>query len=310
MSIWISKTSIIPEITWCPVVYQLGVLMREDGDEAKSWGHNLKILVRKALRCNHGWIVGHLFVAKLIPMSGGINLGLALVGFFVGALNALAGGGSLISFPFVLATGIGAVKATTTNALGISSANFTALIAQRKEFKKLFHEYKLLILISSIFATIGAIALLIIPERYFEKVIPFLLLAATLTILMPLRKAGRYFTENWERVAIASSGFYCGYFGPGQGIIVIAALSRRRPIKDVNVAKNIIIGLTTIFSNAIYFFSGRVAWGLCATLFVTSSLGGWVGGHMSMRISPKVLRTLVFFVGISASIWLFKKYYF
>ena len=230
-----------------------------------------------------------------------------LVGFIVGTINGMAGGASLLSFPVLLAIGLNPVSATVTNSLGVSSANIFAWISNKQTGWEVFHKYKKIIFLATCFSALGAIALLALPSEVFQHAVPFLLLFATFSLLLPRKPRVGKLHKNLERSALAASGFYCGYFGPGQGVIVIATLSQdsSRTPQEVNSAKNVIVGITSALSNFMYLFSGHVVWPIFATLFVGSSLGGLVGGYWASRIPTQIFRALVFCVGLIASCWLF-----
>lgn len=234
----------------------------------------------------------------------------ALAGVIVGTINGMAGGASLISYPVMLALGLNPIDATITNALGVSSANFFAIRAGQHTALKLVKTYKRLIIISVICSLIGATLLLIFPPKIFEHIVPFLLLAATLTLLLPTKpRVGRR-NEIAETLGIASSGLYCGYFGPGQGVMVITALARNpKDPATLNAAKNIIVGVTSAASNVLYILSGHAHWTLVLALFIGSSLGGTLGGKWATKMSPMFYRVLVMSVGFGASLWLFSKYF-
>ena len=234
------------------------------------------------------------------------------VGFVVGMINGMAGGASVISFPVILATGLSPVSAAMTNAIGITPANFFALIAIRHRIKDIAREYAHLIRISIAASILGAIALINMPPRVFEKIVPFLLLFATLSLLVKVKpKVDKNFQVK-ENIGIAASGFYCGYFGPGQGVMVIAVLARdaRRETSDLNSAKNLIVGCTSLISNVIYAFSGLVHWTFVGALLLGSTIGGTLGGRWATRMSPSFYRGLVLITGLGASAWLFVKYLF
>ena len=237
---------------------------------------------------------------------------IAVTGLLVGLINGMAGGASVISFPVLLATGISPVSAAITNAIGVTPANFFALIAIRHRIKLLFREYAGLIAISIAGAILGAVALLTLPPGIFEKLVPFLLLGATLTLLIKVKPhTGRRF-QSLENAGIAGSGFYCGYFGPGQGVMVIAVLARdaRREPAELNSAKNLIVGCTSTVSNIIYIFSGLVHWPYVIALLAGSTVGGTLGGRWASRMNPNFYRALVLVTGFGASAWLFVKYLF
>lgn len=245
-------------------------------------------------------------------MAGSIQILLAIaIGFIVGTINGMAGGASLISYPFLLALGLHPVDAAVTNSIGISSANFFAIRSGKFNGKHLFRSYRLLIGISVIGTIVGATLLLSLPGRIFEHLVPFLLFGATLTLLIPTKSVRKRRDEHFEKIGIAASGLYCGYFGPGQGVMVVALLARN-PNKDprtLNAAKNIIVGITSLASNIIYILSGRVHWELAGALFIGSSLGGTLGGKWASRMSPIFYKSLIMTVGLCASVWLFAKYF-
>lgn len=233
------------------------------------------------------------------------------VGILVGAINGMAGGASVISYPVLLATGMSPVNAAISNALGVTPANFFALIAVRHQMRAYFQEYKKLIIISIIGSSVGAVALLTVPPGVFEKMVPFLLLFASLSFLIKAKPVRSARQALLEKIGIAASGLYCGYFGPGQGVLVIAVLARdiRRDPKTLNTAKNLIVGLTSLISNIIYIFSGRADWPVVIALVIGASIGGTVGGRWAARMPTALYRGLILAVGFGASAWLFKKYY-
>jgi len=235
---------------------------------------------------------------------------IAAVGLLVGVINGMAGGASVISFPIILATGLSPVSAAMTNAIGITPANFFALISIRHRIKEIAREYAKLIWISIAASVVGAVALINVPVEVFEKIVPFLLLFATLSLLIKVKPRVDPHFQVKENIGIAASGFYCGYFGPGQGVMVIAVLARdaRRKTSDLNSAKNLIVGCTSTVSNIIYIFSGLVHWPFVIALLIGSTVGGTLGGRWATRMSPNFYRGLVLVTGLGASAWLFVKY--
>jgi uncharacterized membrane protein YfcA len=237
---------------------------------------------------------------------------IAIAGLFVGLINGMAGGGSVISFPVLLATGLSPVSAAITNALGVTPANFFALISIRHRVKELAREYAHLIWISIATSILGAWALINVPPEVFEKIVPFLLLFATASLLIKVKPHRGKHHKSLEYLGIGGSGFYCGYFGPGQGVMVIAVLARdsRRDPARLNSTKNLIVALTSLVSNIIYIFSGLAHWPYVIALFMGSAVGGTLGGRWATRMSPLFYRGLVLITGFGASAWLFEKYLF
>ena len=117
---------------------------------------------------------------------------IAAVGLLVGVINGMAGGASVISFPVLLATGISPVSAAMTNSIGITPANFFALISIRHRIKELAREYAKLIWISIAATILGAVALINVPAELFEKIVPFLLLFANNDSLNICRNETKY----------------------------------------------------------------------------------------------------------------------
>jgi len=229
---------------------------------------------------------------------------IAAVGLLVGVINGMAGGASVISYPVLLATGISPVSAAMTNSIGVTPANFFALISIRHRIKELAREYAQLIWISIAATILGAVALINVPPEVFEKIVPFLLLFATLSLLIQVKPRVDPHLQVKENIGIAASGFYCGYFGPGQGVMVIAVLARdaRRKTSDLNQAKNLIV------SNVLYIFSDLVHWPIALALLAGSTVGGTLGGRWASRMSPNFYKALVLITGLGASAWLFVKY--
>ena len=236
---------------------------------------------------------------------------IGLVGIVVGGINGMAGGASVISYPVLLATGMSPVSAAISNALGVTPANFFALISVRHKMRDYLREYKKLIFISIICSATGALMLLRVPPGVFEKMVPFLLLGASLTFLIKPKPDRGARHGLMEKVGIAASGLYCGYFGPGQGVMVIAVLTRdsRRDPKTLNTAKNLIVGWTSLVSNIIYIFSGKAVWPAVIALLIGGSIGGTIGGRYAARMPASLYRALILGVGFGASAWLFTKYY-
>jgi uncharacterized membrane protein YfcA len=236
---------------------------------------------------------------------------IVLAGFVVGVINGMAGGGSLLSYPVLLAAGLSPVPAAITNAVGITPANFFGLITVRKEIGRYLREYKKMIYLSVAGSIVGSLLLLNLPPRVFEKLVPFLLFGATATMLVKVKAARGKRHLAMENIGMTASGLYCGYFGPGQGVMVIAVLARdaARSPKVINTAKNLITGIAAMVANTIYAFSGQVHWGFAAALFAGAALGGTLGGHLSGKVPPLLYRSLVMTVGFGASAWLFTKYF-
>jgi len=231
-----------------------------------------------------------------------------IAGLLVGMVNGVVGGGSIIAYPVLLAVGLPPVTATINNSLGVSSANIFALFANIRHGRVDLRPYIPLAISSAVAAGAGCAALLLLPTRVFESLAPFLLLFATCTLFIPTKPHSDHRASSlFEIGAIGASGIYCGYFGPGQGVMVLATLSRNssRTRHEINTGKNLIIALTSVVTSGIFIMSGHVVLWAVLALFTGSAIGGYLGGIYVTRVSAQVFRALIMIVGFSASIWLF-----
>lgn len=236
---------------------------------------------------------------------------IGLVGLVVGVINAMAGGASVLVYTVLVALGLNPVAAAVTNAWGVTPANLIAQKVSSEKLSDLYRKHWKLLWYSIIGTVLGAIALLNMPITVLEKLVPVLLLTAGLSVLIPINKKTGGLTRRQEELAIFGTGVYCGYFGPGQGVMVAATLARDsgRSPGYLNGLKNFITGYTSVVSNLVYLGSGQIQWRLVLLLAATSGFGGWVGGHSAQRLSPNLYRFLLLVVGVGASIWFFFKFW-
>lgn len=236
------------------------------------------------------------------------DFGVLVVGLVVGAVNGVVGGGSVISYPVMLATGLSPVVATITNSVGVSSANIFALAASLRRSRVNLRSWIGTAIASAGGALIGIYLLLTLPARVFDYAIPVLLLFAALSVLIRVPAPRPSDAPRPRHVVpiIFGSGIYCGYFGPGQGVMVLATLTHdgRLGTHEINVIKNFILGLTGIVTTTTFIISGHVAWAQAALLFVGSGIGGLIGGHFASAFPPVVFRWVIFGIGLGSSIYL------
>ncbi|MHC1740184.1 MAG: sulfite exporter TauE/SafE family protein [Anaerolineaceae bacterium] len=240
--------------------------------------------------------------------------------FFAGGVNALAGGGTLITFPLLTAVGLPAVVANITNTVALSPGYFGATLAQWKEIaiqkKRLW-----LYIPAAIFGGVtGGLILLRTSEQVFRGLVPFLILAASLLLALgdPLRnwlnRRHPTLQSSWELIiisvlAVAAAAIYGGYFGAGLSVIFLAVLGVfiNESLTQLNALKQV-LALATNLSAAIFFvFSGKVDWGVTAVMAVFALGGGALGGRLAGKINPEVLRWLVVGIGLVVAALYFVK---
>ena len=233
-----------------------------------------------------------------------------------GGVNAVAGGGTLLSFPAAMAWGLPSTVANATNAVALVPGSFASAWAYRRELGAVRSVVALLALPAVVGGVLGAVILRYTPVRRFDAIVPWLVLGATLAILFQRRMprpalgaaAGAGGPPSRRRAATAvglqlAVGVYGGFFGAAMGIVMLALLPLVVPggIQHRNAVKNLLAvlinGVASLYFVAVGLVSGRAAL-LMAAGAVT---GGFVGGHLARRAPAKVVRALVVAIGLGLS---------
>lgn len=242
-------------------------------------------------------------------------------GVLAGAVNAVAGGGTLISFPALVALGVPSNAANATNTVALCAGYFTGARAQRSELAHFDGQKRALVTVGAIGGLVGAILLTISDEELFSDIVPFLiLLACALLVGQPwIRKlaarrgggGGDGVAHAHTRVGLAAIGLtavYGGYFGAGIGIVLLAVLGVlfTLPMSRVNALKGLlqltINGVAAIFLA----IGGDVRWAFVLPLAAGSLVGGWFGGKLAPKLNPTLIRVGVVILGLVVAIrfWL------
>ena len=234
-----------------------------------------------------------------------------IVGLSVGFLNGFAGGASVISFPAMIAVGLNPVSAAMTNALGVWTANVGALWGRFKEIKGIIKSESALIGYSMIGAIFGGLILALMPIEGFQKLVPVLILIASLSLFIKVNEKLTPIRQRIEYLWLTAIGFYAGYFGPGQGVMTIAVLARdaKRSVSDINVSKNVVVTMTCIGSNLIYIASGKVNWLFAIDLAISCAIGGFYGAKVVDKFSREAYRMGIFVIGPLCAVWFAKQYW-
>ena len=243
-----------------------------------------------------------------------MDLTLALLaGMASGFLNVVAGGGTLIVFPTLVALGLSPLVANVTAAVGV----FPGSLAGSWTYRKILSEQKKLawlsVLLMPIFSIIGAALLLFLPEKNFETIVPFLIGSAGILIaLQPL--VYKLFPKNTKVLNLKLiipgfilAGIYVGYFGAGTGVILLAiyGLAGLSNIQQANGLKNLGSGTGNAVAAVIFIFSGLVAWQLALSVAIGSIVGGALGGRFAQKLDASIFRIIILVIAIVASIYLF-----
>ncbi len=233
-----------------------------------------------------------------------------------GAVNAIAGGGTLITFPTLTAVGIPAVAASITNTVALTPGYLGATMAQWQDLKG--QERRLLFLVpaSVLGGVLGGLLLLNTGERVFRALVPFLILGASLLLAVqdPVRnwvkkRQGEHAaaSEAWAMLPVGLASVYGGYFGAGLSVIVLAVLGLvlTDNLTRLNALKQAVAFSVNVAAAIFFLFSGQVVWSAAAVMAVGALLGGVIGGKLAGRIKPITLRRVVVTIGIIVSILYF-----
>lgn len=242
---------------------------------------------------------------------------LFVAAMFAGALNSIAGGGSFISFPTLLFTGVSEVPANATNSVALWPASVAGAVAYRKELDtKNRLQFGVFLAVSIVGGLIGALLLLHISSKTFSHLIPYLLLVATLIFTFGGAIAARIRQTRLgsDDAALEAQGrgpaaltlgvaalvqfvtaIYGGFFGGGIGIIMLATLSilGMENIHSMNALKNILATCINGIAIIAFIVAGRVLWPQALVMIVGGVLGSYGSGYFARRIDPKLVRRFV-----------------
>jgi uncharacterized protein len=233
-------------------------------------------------------------------------------GMAAGAINAVVGSGTLITFPTLLAFGYAPVLANVTNNIGVLPGSITGAWAYRRELAGQKARVMRLAGMSATGGLIGAILLLELPESAFDAVVPALiLLACVLVMIQPW--LSRKVAQRERAVAHGGvpalggtllTGVYGGYFGAAQGVLLMAVLGIfiDDELQRLNAVKNVLAGLVNAVAAVLFVAVSEVAWGAAAMIAIGSTAGGQLGGMFGRRLSPAVLRGIIVVVGVTAAV--------
>jgi len=248
---------------------------------------------------------------------------IAAVGAFAaGAVNALAGGGTLITFPLLTALGLPAVTANITSTVSLFPGYFGATYAQRTDLKDQGKQLKWLLPAAVVGGLFGGLLLAYSGEKTFRQIVPFLILFASLLLALgePLKKWIAAHHRNGRQpspvpvigvIAIGAAAIYGGYFGAGLSVIVLALLGLLfdDSLTRLNALKQAVAFATNTAAASYFLFSGKVVWSLAIVMAVSALLGGVAGGKLAGRINPALLRWIIVSIGLIVSVIFFIQVY-
>ncbi|HEY2500536.1 MAG TPA: sulfite exporter TauE/SafE family protein [Mycobacterium sp.] len=243
---------------------------------------------------------------------------IGLAGFAAGAINALVGSGTLITFPTLVALGYPPVTSTMSNAVGLVAGSISGTWGYRAELRGQWDRLRWQIPASLAGAVLGAFLLLHLPPTVFARVVPVLLVLALVLVVIGPRiqswarrraeEAGRspeHITPARKAVLVLATfgvGVYGGYFTAAQGILLVGVMGALLPesVQRMNAAKNLltlVVNVVAAISYTLVAFD-RISWPVAGIIAATSLVGGWIGARYGRRLSPNALRSTIVVVGL------------
>ncbi len=248
-------------------------------------------------------------------ISGLEYLWITLAAVAAGMINALAGGGTLITFPMLVAVGMPAVAANVTNTVALSPGYLGATFAQRKDLTGQRQRLLMLMPMAALGGILGGVLLLNTGEKLFRDLVPYLILLASglLAVQDPVRawllrrskeRGSGPSSEVWTTLPVGLAAIYGGYFGAGLSVIVLAVLGLvlDDSLTRLNALKQAISFSVNIAAALFFVFSGQVDWSAALVMAVGALAGGVLGGRLAGRIKPSTLRMLVVVIGVIVAI--------
>jgi uncharacterized membrane protein YfcA len=244
-------------------------------------------------------------------------LPLVLAGLLAGTMNAVAGGGSFVSFPVMVLAGLPPVAANATSTVALFPGTMASTWACRDELQGIAGiSLKLLLPISLVGGMIGAVLLLVTPGRAFDLVIPWLLLLATLTFL-----GGRHLGDWLRRYVRIGRGvflfiqfilsIYGGYFGGAIGLMMMAVwtLIDTTELRAMAPARTLLVSATNGSAVLCFAVAGAVYWPEMLAMMLSAVAGGYYGARFARHLPPTVLRWFVVLLSATVTVAFFLRKY-
>ena len=244
-------------------------------------------------------------------MSAGEAVAIAAAGLGAGAINTVVGSGTLLTFPVLLGFGYPPVVANVSNTVGLVPGGLAGTHGYRAELSGQRRRAVSFAAASVAGALVGAGLLLALPESAFKAVVPYLIAGALALVLAQPWLAARLEARRRRRgfhgsrltpLALFAIGVYGGYFGAGQGILLLAVLSLglTETLQRVNALKNVLGTATNLTAAIVFVAAGPVDWAVAALLAAGSTVGGHLGARVARVLPPAALKAAIVAVGVAA----------
>jgi uncharacterized membrane protein YfcA len=246
-------------------------------------------------------------------VSSGEVLAILAAAIAAGAINAVVGSGSLITFPTLLAFGFPPVVANVSNNVGLVPGNITGALGYREELAGQRSRLVRLGVASCAGSLAGASALLALPPGVFTVVVPALIIIACVLVVVQPRLSswvaahGKDRAEHggpWLIAGVFLAGVYGGYFGAAQGVLVIGLLGvfLTESLQRINAGKNVLVTIVNASAAIVFVIFAHVAWLVVALVAAGSTAGGLIGARVGRRLPPLALRIIIVVIGVVAAV--------
>lgn len=246
-------------------------------------------------------------------MASGEILAILAAAIAAGAINAVVGSGSLITFPTLLAFGFAPVVANVSNNIGLVPGNVSSVFGYREELSGQRGRLVRLGIASCAGSLAGAAALLALPAGVFQVVVPALIIVACVLVVLQPRLSAWVAARGKERTkyggpllfaGVFLAGAYGGYFGAAQGVLLIGLLGvvLTEPLQRINGAKNVLVTVVNATAAAFFVIFAHVAWLAVLLVAAGSTAGGLIGARVGRRLPPLALRIIIVVIGVIAAV--------
>ena len=240
---------------------------------------------------------------------------LALSGFLAGMVNAIAGGGTFLTFGALTLVGIPPISANATSSITQFPGYVTSTLAYWHDIKKMWRSAALLGVMSALGSGVGALILLALSNPSFRAMVPWLLLAATALFAAGpwLKPKGHAMAEQDEKASALAlvlqflTSIYGGFFGAGMGVMMLATLglTQRGDYHRLNALKNMFAAVIAAVAIVVFVGGGVVAWGEALVMIPAVALGGYAGVWTARRVPQVAVRLVVVAIGLLLAAYYF-----
>ncbi len=253
-------------------------------------------------------------------MTFEMNLLLALAGVAGGAINAVAGGATFLTFPAMLAAGLPPTMANASSSFALTPGHIFGVLADRKQLPETSALFWISVVIVALAAGFGALLLFITTERQFEMIVPALIGGATLIFAfgrnlkswLSGNQPGSSSDRHTARLLwLLPVGTYVGYFGAGAGVVMMALFSLTSDwnVRTSNAMKNLFGAVGNWTAIAFFIYSGMISWSATLPMLAGAVVGGLLGGRLLQFLPQHVLRGLVIVAGTLVTLLYAWKYW-